>query len=208
MHKQNNQKHEHPILQKLKNQFTAGLLATIPLSVSIYVLWIFFTKLDLILGKQVEKFMGFYIYGMGFVILLLVIWLVGIITSGYLGSRMLKFQELILTKIPVLGKIFNTIKQLSQNVLGGDRSAFQAAVLLEVFNRGYYSIGFITSKKEVQVANGKKKFVHVFVPTAINPASGFLILVEENKLIKLSMPVDEAFKTVVAAGMVYPEKYK
>lgn len=196
------------LLQKIKNRFTAGILATVPITVSVYVLWIIFSNLDKIIGSQLEKVLDFYIPGIGFVVLVLVVWFVGVITSGYLGSRLLKFQELMLTKIPVLGTIFRTIKQLSSSVLGEGKKAFQQAVLLEVFNKGSYSIGFITSKKAVKIANSKKKYVHVFMPTAINPASGFMVLVEESKLLKLDMSVEEAFKTVVAAGMVYPAAYK
>jgi uncharacterized membrane protein len=76
-----------------------------------------------------------------------------------------------------------------------------------MFNNKYHSIGFITSDESVYVGKTKTKMVHVFIPTAPNPTSGFLILVEENKIQKLDMPIEDAFKAIVSAGMIYPEKY-
>jgi len=45
----------------------------------------------------------------------------------------------------------------------------------------------------------------VFVPTTPNPTSGFLILVPEDKVIKLEMSVPEAVKYIISLGSLAPE---
>ncbi|MBN2737565.1 MAG: DUF502 domain-containing protein [Spirochaetales bacterium] len=191
---------------KLRRQFTTGFLALVPISVSLFIIWWMFDKIDSLIGKPIKEIFGFYFNGMGIVLLVLIIWLVGVITSGYFGSKLMQLQDKIVTKIPVLRTIFKTLSQLSHSVVN-NKGSFSQAVLVEVFNKGYYSIGFVTNKGEFKV-KGKDKLIHVFVPTAPNPTSGFLMLISEDKLIKLDISVEEAFKSVVSAGMVAPEQYK
>lgn len=49
----------------------------------------------------------------------------------------------------------------------------------------------------------------VFVPAAINPTSGFFLLIPEKEITMLDMSVEEGFKLVISAGAVnqpyYPE---
>ena len=193
---------------KLKTHFIAGIIAIVPISVSFYLIWWMFKYLDNLFGKYLSKYIGGYIYGIGFIALFLIIWLVGFIMSSYLGRKAMKFGENILHKIPVLNVIFKTTKEISQRLLDNQIKNFKQAVILKVFNNKYHSIGFITSDESVYVGKTKTKMVHVFIPTAPNPTSGFLILVEENKIQKLDMPIEEAFKAIVSAGMIYPEEYK
>ena len=193
---------------KLKTHFIAGIIAIVPISVSFYLIWWMFKYLDNLFGKYLSKYIGGYIYGIGFIALFLIIWLVGFIMSSYLGRKAMKFGENILHKIPVLNVIFKTTKEISQRLLDNQIKNFKQAVILEVFNNKYHSIGFITSDESVYVGKTKTKMVHVFIPTAPNPTSGFLILVEENKIQKLDMPIEEAFKAIVSAGMIYPGEYK
>ncbi len=192
---------------KLKNQFTAGIIAIVPISVSVYLFLWMFRFLDNLFGKYLSKYIGSYIYGIGLFALILLIWLAGFIMSSYLGRKIMKFGENILHKIPVLNVIFKTTKEISQRLLDSQVKNFKQAVILEMFNNKYHSIGFITSDESVYVGKTKTKMVHVFIPTAPNPTSGFLILVEENKIQKLDMPIEDAFKAIVSAGMIYPEKY-
>ncbi len=193
---------------KLKTQFTAGIIAIVPITVSIYLFWWLFKYLDNVFGKYLEKYIGRYIYGIGLIALILIIWLAGFIMSSYLGRKLMKFGENILHRIPVLNVIFKTTKEISQRILDNQIKNFKQAVILEVFNNKYHSIGFITSDESVYVGKTKTKMVHVFIPTAPNPTSGFLILVEEQKIQKLDMPIEEAFKAIVSAGMIYPGEYK
>ncbi|MBN2444011.1 MAG: DUF502 domain-containing protein [Spirochaetales bacterium] len=196
------------VLSALRNQFTAGFVSVVPITLSIFLLYQAFILLDNIIGRYFKRFFGFYYVGIGIGILLLIIWVAGLITSSYFGSKLVQFQDYIITKIPVLGTIFKTIKQVSHSILSDTKGSFSQVVMLEVFHKGYYSIGFITNDKKVPIGENKSGFVHVYVPTSPNPTSGFIMLVEKKKLIKLDIPLEEAFKVIISAGMVIPNRYK
>ena len=202
------EKKKFHLLSALRKQFTAGFLSVVPISLSIYILYQAFILLDNIIGRYFKQFFGFYYVGIGIGILVAIIWTAGLITSSFIGSKMVQFQEFIVSKIPLLGTIFNTIKQVSHSILADAKGSFSQVVMVEVFNKGHYSIGFVTNKQVTHVGKSKHEFAHVFVPTSPNPTSGFLLLVERKKMIVLDMPMEEAFKVVISAGMVIPDQYK
>jgi uncharacterized membrane protein len=78
-------------------------------------------------------------------------------------------------------------------------------VLVEFPHAGVYSIGFITSDQQEEVrAKTGQKVVCVFVPATPNPTSGFLLMVPQEKAIKLDMSVPDAIKYVISLGAILP----
>jgi uncharacterized membrane protein len=193
---------------KLKAHFTTGLLAMVPLTISLYLLWWIFSQIDSIIGGPLSEYLDRYYLGIGFVILLLMIWLVGFVTSSFIGKKLFNLNKRVVSRIPILGTVFKTISQISSGILDVKKRAFKEAVLVELFGDGKYSIGFLTSSVPTPVKGHREKLLHVFIPTAPNPTSGYLMLVEERRITKLEMPFEDAFKSIVSAGMVVPAAYE
>ncbi|MBN1696357.1 MAG: DUF502 domain-containing protein [Spirochaetales bacterium] len=195
----------------MRQQFISGLIATIPVSGTIFIFYLIFNLSEQMFGHLLTEYFGIYFIGVGvtgLILTMIVIWLIGIITSSYVGKKIMDFQEFLFLKIPFLNSIFRTLKQLSHGIFDNDKKSFKYPVLVEIFNRHCYSIGFVTGKKSVRVGSEKNKVYHVFVPTAPNPTSGFLILTSREKLKRLNMTIEEAFKTIVTAGIVHKNKYR
>jgi uncharacterized membrane protein len=88
----------------------------------------------------------------------------------------------------------------------GGKNSFKTVVLVEFPRAGMHSIGFLTTEQQDEVqAKTKEKVVCVFIPTTPNPTAGFLVLVPENKVIKLEMTVAEGIKYIVSLGSIAPE---
>jgi uncharacterized membrane protein len=199
-------KKKQPFINKLRLQMTTGIVTVVPLALTIYLFWWIFQALDSILGQIFTHFLGFRIYGVGLLAMILLIWIAGIMASGFVGSRLIKIQQKVFSSIPLLGSVYKALHQLSTSFIGDKASGgFSQPVLTDAMETGVYSIGFITNSKEILI--GEKSFVHVFIPTVPNPTTGFLFLVEKDRVIALDIPTDEAFKMVVSLGMVTPEKY-
>jgi uncharacterized membrane protein len=47
---------------------------------------------------------------------------------------------------------------------------------------------------------------HVFVPSAVNPTTGFLLVVPEEKVRYLEMTPEQAMKMIVSAGSIVPPR--
>lgn len=196
---------------KIRRQFITGLLATLPLAGTIYIFFWIFNFSEHFFGNLLRKYFGVYFIGIGvagILLTIIIIWIIGIITSSYMGKKILNLQDVLFSKIPFLRIIFKTLKQLSHSIFDDKKKAFKYPVLVEIFNRNYYSIGFLTDDKGITVSSCKEKMYHVFVPTAPNPTSGFLILINQKGIKRLNISVEEAFKTIVTAGIIHSDKYK
>jgi uncharacterized membrane protein len=47
--------------------------------------------------------------------------------------------------------------------------------------------------------------VSVFVPTTPNPTTGFLVMVPRDKVVELSITIDQAFTMILSGGAVAPD---
>jgi len=131
---------------------------------------------------------------------------VGLLTRYYMGKRMIAWADSLMLRVPVLNKIYGTIKQVDEAFKSGKKSSFQTVVLVEYPREGIYSVGFITSDQENPIHRAtNKKIVCVFIPTTPIPTGGFLILVPEDKVTKLDISVADGFKYIISLGALSQE---
>ena len=136
-----------------------------------------------------------------------VVTLIGILARYYIGKRLIDFADNLMLRVPVLNKIYGTIKQVDQAFTSGKKSSFQTVVLVEYPRDGIYSVGFITSEHADEVYDKtNKKCVCIFIPTTPIPTGGFLIIVPQEKVIKLDMSVEDGFKYIISIGAISQER--
>ena len=131
---------------------------------------------------------------------------IGVLARYYFGKRLFAWADSLMLRVPVLNKIYGTIKQVDEAFTSGKKSSFQTVVLVEYPREGIYSVGFITSARadEVEKKTGKK-CVCIFIPTTPLPTGGFLIVIPEEKVIKLDMSVADGFKYIISIGALANE---
>ena len=126
----------------------------------------------------------------------------GVLGRYYMGKRLIAWADGLMLRVPVLNKIYGTIKQVDA-AFTGNKNSFKTVVLVEYPRVGIFSVGFITSEQADEVeAKTKRKCVCVFIPTTPIPTGGFMILVPEEKVIKLDMSVAEGFKYIISIGAI------
>lgn len=189
--------------RSLRRNFFTGLVVLLPGVISGFVLWRLFTWLDRILGRYVERIMGYRVPGVGLVALLLIIIVVGALASNILGKRLIRAGEALVARIPILRWIYRTTKQLFEMLLQEKKSTFGKIVLVTFPDKGSYSMAFQTSDGAgiIDEALGKR-MVTVFLPTTPNPTSGYFLLVPEEDVIPLGISADEGLKYIISAGAI------
>lgn len=207
-------KRRHGVFWRMRRWFMAGLLATAPIGLTVWLVlaivdWIDATVKPLLPQEwwpsQYLPF-GVEIPGIGLVVALLGITLIGALTAGYVGRRLMLTYEGLLARMPVVRGVYGFLKQVLEMVVHGQQGSFRQVVLFEYPRKGTWAIGFITgvTKGEIQTLTDDE-VVNVFLPTTPNPTSGYLLFVPRGDLILLSMSVEEGIKMVVSGGMVTPE---
>ena len=200
------------LIVTIRRQLTTGLVILIPLIITIFLLLWLFRLLDSILGRYFAHFFGAYVHGVGLVGLFLLIWLVGVLGRTYLGGKLNRLKDMLIERIPMVGPLFSSVKQVSDGLLEMDASNFEQVVMIEYPRRGLHAIGFITSRSTANIIDQGSpsethEMVHVFVPTVPNPTSGHLLLVPENEIKLLALSVEDALKVVLSLGVIHPSEY-
>jgi len=141
--------------------------------------------------------------------LLLAVLLIGVIgrfARHYIGQQLLELVDLALLRVPLLNKIYGTIKQVNRAFSPNQKSSFRQVVLVEFPRAGQHSVGFVTGEPGPELRPKiDAKVVSVFIPTTPNITSGFVVLVPEQTLTKLDISVAEGIKYIISLGSVSRE---
>ncbi len=203
------------LFTRLRYNFFTGLLITLPLFLTALILKFLYEMLNNILLEPLTRVFRPFLDEFYFVILakltaLLVtlglITLIGFMARWLFARQMFQYIEKhLLLKVPLMNKIYSSVKEISNAFLGEKSKLFRKVVLVEYPRKDIFSIGFIASeaKGEVQEKT-QKEVVNVFVPTVPNPTSGFLLLFPKDEIIPLEMSVEEGLKLVISGGAIVP----
>ena len=199
--------HEDIQIKSFKTIFITGLLTLLPSAITISLIFWLFNRVDSIFREPIEKLIGFQIYGIGFIITVILILITGIFATNVLGKKIFKFFEGIMFKVPLVGMIYASIKQVFDGFAHKQKDGFKSTVLVEYPSKGIYTLGFLTSKSPsfVDETTGKACF-SVFVPTTPNPTSGMLVMMDRDDITYLDIPIEEAIKLIVSAGIVFKKE--
>jgi uncharacterized membrane protein len=193
-----------PIWKRFRANFFAGLFVVSPVAVSIWILWWAFNVVsNLLLPEAWRQNVGYRVAAI--VMAVVIVTLIGMVTRHVIGRRLLHYGETLLTRIPLLNRVYGFMKQVSTTLWSDKKTMFQKVVLVQFPRLGTFAIGFVTSETQGEPqAKTNETVVNIFVPTTPNPTSGFMILVPREQLIWLEMSVADGMKMVISGGAVVP----
>ena len=176
--------YERTFMKWLSRNFLTGLLVIFPAMITAVVISTLFGWTTQLVILPLEKvffrgglpqeapILARLLILIGFVI---VVTGLGFATRVLVVHRFLLLGEAFFRKVPMVGKIYGTIREISNTFMGQRRGVFTDVVLLEWPRDGMYAIGFVTSVAGGQVQEKTPQhIINVFVPTTPNPTSGSL----------------------------------
>jgi uncharacterized membrane protein len=199
-------------MARIRRWLVTGLLVLVPLAITLWVLDAILSTMDKALqllppNLQPDVLLGFHIPYLGAVLVVIIVLIVGALASNFFGAKLVEWWEELLNRIPIFRGIYNSVKQVSDTILSPGGQAFRKAVLVEFPRPGAFSVGFVvgTPGEEIGQKLGNSP-QSVYVPTAPNPTSGYIIIVPPDQIQDLDMSVDAALKFIVSMGVVIPGK--
>jgi uncharacterized membrane protein len=194
-------------LGSLRTTFLRGIGVLIPLGLTYWFFEALLNAIDGILSPLFARWIGHHIPGIGFVAMLLIIFLVGLLTRNLIGRLVLAWFEDLVRSIPVVRSVYTAIKDLVGAFgMGGKGKTFQQVVMTEYPRKGLYCIGFVTNEMSYTQNDGvRQDFLNVYIPNPPNPTSGFLVLIPRDEAIHLDLSIEEGLKLVLSGGIVIPE---
>ena len=194
------------IKKKSKNYFLSGILFFVPLVITIVVIKAIFTFLDNLLFPYLQPYFGYWLPGIGILIILGMILLTGMVVTNYMGRKFFQFGENMVLNIPLVKSIYSSVKQILQTFSGQDKQLSKKVVLVEYPKENVWSVGLVNG--EIIHPQTRAELYSILIIAAINPASGFFIMVPKEKVIMLDISVEEAMKWIVSGGIITPDSFK
>ncbi len=139
------------------------------------------------------------------VLTLVVLWIVGRVTSLVIGRQAFQLFEAVLERLPFVAKIYTSVRQLLDTMMAKKESS-QRVVLVDFPIPGQKSIGFLT--KTMTDSTTGDLLAAVLLPNAINPTSAFLQILPIDKVTDTDLTMEQAMSMIMTGGAVGPETFR
>ncbi len=210
---------------ELRNGFLTGVAVIVPLLITLIVLAIAFnyiyTYLDLFSDVILPFESQVTVPGVGPiqqevlvelatpVVLLLLILVVGLTAnSSRYGQRAVDYFDYVIERIPGVGSVYESFRQMSDVMLESDDQNFQEVVLVEFPTEGVYTTAFVTSETPETISDpvGRGDMTTLFMPMAPNPVmGGHVVFVPNDRIVEIDMTVEEGIRALVTSGVAVSE---
>lgn len=206
----------------LRNKLLAGLAVALPLMITYWILqngyhllhgWSlpildFFARfINEVAGitavdtasptfRSVVTFVGFLIPLLFFIAL-------GVMATNVLGVRVVTAMDRLLISVPIVSFIYKSLKQVIDGFKGlGARQNFKRVVYVDYPAGEMKMLGFVTGQYLDPQQN--KVLAAIFIPGALSPMTGLLLVVPVEQITDAPLSVEEAMKLIFSGGLVVP----
>jgi uncharacterized membrane protein len=192
---------------RIRQYFLAGLFVVIPVGVSLLGMVWFVVHMDRLMGPPVETFVGRHVPGIGLLALILLILWAGWLASHFPGKILIELGEKAMNRVPGLGWMYRTIKQIVEAFSPGGAQAFKHVVLIEHPRPGSWCFGFVTKEVKLERGGIVEPMVVVYIPTN-HFYLGDYLMVRKSEVQATSLSVQEGIQIALSAGAAVPERLR
>jgi uncharacterized membrane protein len=154
---------------------------------------------------QPDKVLGMHIPGLGVVMSVVIVLVTGMLAANIIGARLLGWWEGLLHRIPIVRSIYSSVKQISDTLFSKKDQSFRKVVLIQFPQPGQWTLAFVVGSPGARIAaRTAENVITVYVPTAPNPTSGYVLVVRPEDVQEIDISVDDALKFHVSLGVVPP----
>lgn len=177
-----------------------GALTLLPLGLTIYVLYYFFSWSDRIAKQVFAPVIPAYEYipGTGMVAGLGALFLLGLLMSSNFAQRIYAIIELPLKRIPMVNSLYNALRELANYLSPGDGHQANSVVLVSLPGQDIEMLGFVMREDMSDMPEEMQRPGRsvVYVPLSYQ-IGGFTLFIPTNWLTPVNLPVDTAMKNTL-----------
>ena len=191
-------------MKRLSQYFLRGLLALLPLGLTVYVLYALVVWSEALAMQLVRPFIGdFYIPGLGLLLTAGAIVLTGFLISSQTTARLLSWVELPFTNIPVVKSVYTSLKSFADYFSPHHKEgSTQQVVVLRLPGQDLEVVGLVTRQHMQGLPDGflPGDRVAVYLPMGYM-IGGYTLFVPRDWLTPIEMSVEEAMRSSLIAWM-------
>jgi uncharacterized membrane protein len=194
------------MIQWLRRRFIAGFFVMVPLIVSLFALIWIFGVIDGLTAPFYARMLGRTVPGLGIMTTVVVILLVGVLTTNVIGKRLLQRGEGYLLRVPVFRTVYAPVKQLVLAFSPDNEYGFKRVVLVRSPSRGIV-LGFLTKEFSLDRGSGSESLIAVYVPTN-HLYLGDLMVCPRDEVVFPDLSVEEGVRVFLTGGMALPGRLR
>jgi uncharacterized membrane protein len=190
-------------MKHLYQYFFRGLLAALPLGVTIYLLFLFLKWTEGFAMWWLRPIFGdFHLPGLGLIIGIGVIVLLGFLISQPLARRLLSFIELPFTNLPVVKSIYSSLKSFADYFTPNSDHVTQQVVILRMPDHQLEIVGLVTRQDLSTLPEGflEGDRVAVYLPMGYM-IGGYTVFVPRAWVTPIDMSVEAVMRASLFAWM-------
>ena len=192
----------HSLMKNLSQYFFRGLLAILPLALTVYVLYLLVAWTESLAMTLIRPFVGnVYLPGMGIVLGVGLILGVGFLMSQVVAARFLSWVELPFTNLPVVKSIYSSLKNFADFFAPHEKDS-QQVVALRIPGHELSMVGLVTRQNLMGLPQGlaREDQVAVYLPMGYM-IGGYTVFVPRSWAEPINMSVEEAMRSSLIAWM-------
>ncbi|MFD2248327.1 DUF502 domain-containing protein [Pontibacter ruber] len=177
-------------MRRIFRYFLNGLLIIAPFTITVWIVVAIIDWLDTMFDLGIP--------GLGILLMVILLTLVGFISSSFFVKPFIIITERIFHKVPLIGIVYSSIKDLFDAFVG-DNQKFNKPVMVKMTEDSEnYKFGFVT--QETLTSINVEDRVAVYFPHSYN-FSGELFIVPRKNVVYLEMPSSDVMKFIVSGGV-------
>lgn len=186
-------------MKRIIGFFFQGVLFTVPIAVTLFVIYKIFILVDGILSPIINEVLPFQIPGLGLLIILGLLTFFGFLGSTIIMKPIFSYFERIVEKAPLAKIIYSAVKDLLQAFVGNKKS-FDKPVLVKLEkDSDVQKLGFIT-RDDLTELGLDRDYVAVYLPHSY-AFSGNQFIVPRENVTPLQVSAATVMKFIVSGGV-------
>jgi uncharacterized membrane protein len=197
------------VFKKIFKYFLQGLIILAPIAITIYAITALFNFIDSILpdliGRIFPHLLGTdasgrptKIPGLGFIVVILIVILVGWVSSSFIVSRLVELFDKILERTPGIKLLYSTVKDFFE-AFAGNKRRFNKSVLVSIESPDVWQIGFVTQQDLHEF--GLQEHVAVYIPQSYAFTGRLYFVTKDRVRILTDVNSGEAMKFAISGGV-------
>ncbi|NQU76642.1 MAG: DUF502 domain-containing protein [Planctomycetes bacterium] len=191
-------------MNRIVKTFLTGLVAGIPIIITIWVIWSVgvwlnglavagAAKIHEPAGTAMEK-----IPGLGIVAVLVLIFLLGAAARFWLIARLISLLEQILQRVPLVKTIYTSLRDMLR-FFGGGKGAMGKVALYKVPDSPVRMLAIVTNEQPVGLPSDQNAgMVAIWLPMSYM-LGGYMLYVPANSVEPIDMSVEQVMKLATTA---------
>ena len=199
-------------MSRLQKIFISGLVAFLPLALSIYVIMAGISLIENLFGNFLRRALpeGAYIPGFGFLCPIAFILSLGFLVDNFVTATFFRRMQEKLREIPLIKIVYSPLRDLMNLFAKGQEQQTMQKVVLVHFTKAHSVLGLVTRESfndlELKMILPADK-IAVYIPMSYG-LGGYTVLVNKSDVEAVDMPIEKAMSLALTGWIQTDTEHK